>query len=159
MFISRYWRFFMVKVGDRVEDFTLKDHTGKDFSLSACAGKRVLLSFHPLAWTSICAKQMQSLEQNRNDFDKKNTIAVGISVDSVPCKKAWADSLKIEHTRLLSDFWPHGGLAARLGIFRDKDGISERAKIILDEQGKVLFLKVYPISQLPDIEEILKQLG
>jgi len=148
----------MVAVGDRIEDFILKDHLGTDFSLSSCMGKRVLLSFHPLAWTSVCARQMQSLEQNRGGFEKVNTVPVGISVDSVPSKKAWADSLQIVHTRLLSDFWPHGGLAARLGIFREKDGISERSNIILDE-GKVLFIKVYPISQLPDIEEILNQLG
>ena len=102
---------------------------------------------------------MQSLEQNKSDFEKKNTVAVGISVDSVPCKKAWADNLEIEHTRLLADFWPHGEFAGKLGIFRDKDGFSERANIIINEQGKVVFIKVYPISQLPDIDEVIKALG
>jgi peroxiredoxin len=152
-------RFYMIALGDKVGDFTLKDHQGKDFKLSEFAGRKVLLSFHPLAWTSVCADQMKSLEQNRNTFEKKNTIAVGLSVDSVPCKKAWAESLKIEHTRLLSDFWPHGGLASRLGIFREKDGISERANILVNEQGKVVFVKVYPIAQVPDIDEVLKELG
>jgi peroxiredoxin len=149
----------MIASGDKVRDFTLKDHLGNDFTLSAFAGKKVLLSFHPLAWTSVCADQMKSLEQHKSDFDKKNTIAVGISVDSVPCKKAWADDLKIEHTRLLADFWPHGGLAGKLGIFRDKDGFSERTNIIIDEQGKVMFIKIYPIAQVPDIDELLKELG
>lgn len=149
----------MVKVGDRLSDFTLKDQNGKDFTLSEHAGKKVLLSFHPLAWTSICARQMQSLEDNHEEFTARNTIAVGLSVDSTPCKKAWAKELKIEHTRLLSDFWPHGGLAAALGIFRDKDGISERANIIVDEKGTVAFVKVYPIPELPDIEEIISALA
>lgn len=77
-----------IKVGDKSRDFSLKDHNEKDFRLSDHLGKRVLLSFHPLAWTSICAGQMKSLEENKKTFDTLNTVAVGISVDSVPCKKA-----------------------------------------------------------------------
>jgi peroxiredoxin len=149
----------MVAVGEKVKDFSLKDHHGKDFTFSEFKGRKVLLSFHPLAWTSICAKQMQSLEENRDYFEKKNTVAVGVSVDSTPCKKAWAKELKIENTRLLADFWPHGGLAIQLGIFRDKDGFSERANMLIDELGKVMFIKVYPISEFPEIGEILKVLG
>jgi peroxiredoxin len=148
----------MITIGIKVEDFTLKDQHGKDFTLSEYAGKKVLLSFHPLAWTSICAKQMQSLEENRESFKDKNTLAVGVSVDSTPCKNAWAKDLKIENTRLLSDFWPHGGLADRLGIFRDKEGFSERANIIIDEKGHAVFIKVYPKPELPDINEILTAL-
>jgi peroxiredoxin len=152
-------RFSMVGLGEKVRDFNLKDQLGKDFTLSEFVGRKILLSFHPLAWTSVCAKQMQSLEENRETFEKRNTVAVGLSVDSVPCKKAWAKELKIEHTRLLADFWPHGALANQLGIFRDKDGFSERANIIIDEQGKVMFVKVYPTKELPDINEIIKALG
>jgi len=148
----------MISIGDKIFEFTLKDQHGKDCSPSQAAGKKILLSFHPLAWTSVCAKQMQSLETNRDAFDTLNTLALGVSVDSSPCKKAWARELCIEHTRLLSDFWPHGDLAIRLGIFREKEGISERANIIVDESGRVIFVKVYPIPELPDIAEILKAL-
>ena len=45
-------------------------------------------------------------------------------------------------------------IAKSLGILR-AEGISERANIIVDEKGKVMFVKIYPISQLPDIEEII----
>ena len=48
---------------------------------------------------------MLSLEENKENFDVLNTIAVGISVDSVPSKAAWAKELGIENTRLLSDFY------------------------------------------------------
>jgi peroxiredoxin len=63
--------------------------------------------------------------------------------------------MDIKNTRLLSDFWPHGEIAKAYGIFREKDGFSERANIVLDETQKVIFAKVYPIAQLPEIEEIL----
>ncbi len=148
----------VIKTGDEAKDFTLSDQDGKDISLSGFKGKKVLLSFHPLAWTKVCADQMKSLEKNRARFEKLNTVALGMSVDTVPSKKAWAKELGIKNTRLLSDFWPHGEVAQSYGIFREKEGISERANIIVDENGKVRFVKVYPIGQLPDIEEIIKVL-
>ncbi len=144
-----------IQVGKKAKDFTLKDQNGIDFTLSQMKGKRVLLSFHPLAWTSVCALQMQSLEKNKKAFDKLNCVAVGLSVDSLPCKRAWAKELKIKNTSLLADFWPHGKVAKTLGIFREKEGFSERANIIFDEKGKAIFVKTYPIRELPDIQEIL----
>ena len=146
----------VVRTGVSSKDFTLSDQDDKDVKLSDFKGKKVLLSFHPLAWTMVCAEQMKSLEKNRSRFEELNTVALGISVDTVPSKKAWAKELGIKETRLLSDFWPHGEVAQSYGIFREKDGISERANIIVDENGKVIFVKVYPIGQLPDIEEIFR---
>ena len=145
----------LASTGETAPDFVLKDQNGTDFKLSELKGRRVLLSFHPLAWTEICAKQMQSLEENRGVLESLNTIPVGLSVDTVPSKKAWADHLGIKAVRLLSDFWPHGQVASAYGIFREKNGFSERANIIVDENGKIAFVKVYEIRQLPDMREII----
>jgi len=145
-----------IKVGDLFGDFSLKSHTEAVIDTVQLSGKKILLSFHPLAWTEVCAKQMQSLEANQETFQSLNTVPMGFSVDSVPSKKAWANSLGIEKVDLLADFWPHGGIAAKLGIFIDKFGFSERANIILDEQRKAIFVKIYPIRELPDINEVLE---
>jgi peroxiredoxin len=145
----------MVQHGDAARNFSLKDQNDKTFDLYEQAGKRVLLSFHPLAWTEFCAAQMKSLEDNQDQFEKLNCIAVGISVDSKPCKKEWAKSLDITNTRLLCDFWPHGAAAMKYGIFRDENGFSERANIIVDEKQRVVFVKVYPVHSVPDIQEII----
>ncbi len=146
----------MINKGDEAKDFTLNDHDGKGIRLSGLKGKKVLLSFHPLAWTSVCAEQMKSLEKNVQRFGKANTVALGMSVDTVPSKKAWAKELGIKNTRLLSDFWPHGEVANLYGLFREKEGFSERANVLIDENQKVIFVKVYPLTQLPDIEEIIR---
>ena len=146
----------MIEVGSPAPDFTLKDQDGKELHLSDIKSERVLLSFHPLAWTGVCRDQMLSLEKNHGRFDKLNTVAFGISVDSVPSKKAWAEDMGVTNTRILSDFWPHGGVAKLFGVFRDADGIAERCNIIVDKKQQVVFAKTYPISQLPDIEEIIK---
>ena len=145
-------------VGNIAPDFAIDDHKGNSFKLSDFKGKKVLLSFHPLAWTSVCAKQMKALDENKANFDKLKTVAVGISVDPVPSKKAWAKYLGIKHTRLLSDFWPHGDIAQKYGIFLEKDGISGRANIIIDEDQKISFVKIYQIWRLPNIKEIIRVL-
>jgi peroxiredoxin len=149
----------LIKIGDKAKAFKLKDQDDHEFQLSDFKGKRVLLSFHPLAWTRVCADQMKALEAHQDKFASLNTVALGVSIDSVPCKKAWARSLGIERTRLLCDFWPHGAAASAYGIFREKNGFSERANIILDADHRVKFVKVYPISELPDIEEIVRALA
>ncbi|MGQ9734609.1 MAG: redoxin domain-containing protein, partial [Candidatus Bipolaricaulia bacterium] len=78
--------------------------------------------------------------------------------DSVLSKRAWAESLGIKDTPLLADFWPHGEVARQFGVFRERNGFSERAVFILDEEGIVRFAKVYPIRELPSIKEILAAL-
>lgn len=145
----------MLEIGTQVEDFEVKDQNEESFKLSTFRGKKVLLSFHPLAWTSVCEKQMKSLEANQDVFESLNTVAVGVSVDSVPCKKAWAEHIDVKRTRLLCDFWPHGHVAELLKVFRHFNGFSERANVIVDEEGKVIFAKVYPMSEVPDINEII----
>jgi peroxiredoxin len=148
----------IVRVGTAAPRLALKDQDGDLVNLTALQGKRVLLSFHPLAWTEVCRLQMQALEARATDFTRLGTVPLGVSVDPVPCKKAWAEAIGIEKTRLLSDFWPHGRAAAALGLFREKQGFSERAAVILDEKGIVRFVKVYPLKELPDLDEQMKAL-
>jgi peroxiredoxin len=144
-----------VKVGGNALDFSLNDQNEEEFTLSAFKGKKVLLSFHPLAWTPVCSEQMKSLEKNKDVFDSLNAVAVGVSIDTVPSKKAWARSLGIKNTRLLSDFWPHGKVAKAYGVFRPEAGTSKRANVIIDERQKITFFKIYKLGQLPDIREII----
>lgn len=146
----------IITIGSRAVDFSLSDQHKELFRLSEFKGKKVLLSFHPLAWTPVCAKQMISLEENGKTFHEGNTVAVGLSIDSVPSKKAWAESLGIKETRLLSDFWEHGRVAQEYGLFREKEGFSQRVNILIDEKQTIIFVKTYPISQLPDIHEIIQ---
>lgn len=143
------------KIGDVAPDFTLKDHNGNEVSLSQFKGKKVVLGFHPLAWTGICAKQMQALEAHKERFDNLNAVALGLSVDSSPSKHAWAKDLGIQHTRLLADFWPHGKVAQAYGTFRDADGFSERAVFVIGPDGTVQFQKIYPIKELPDLDKVI----
>lgn len=139
-------------------DFTLKDQHGQELTLSSLRGKKVVLSFHPLAFTRICTYQMQDLESQKNQFEAYNTVALGLSVDPVPAKHAWAKEIGVKETRLLSDFWPHGAVASAYGIFDEQEGFSKRAVFVLDEGGRIIWKKEYPLKERPDIEEILAAL-
>ena len=145
----------MIANGTKAPDFKLKDQDGKIVNLSALQGKKVLLSFRPLAWTAVCTDQMKSLENNFDKLAELNIVALGIGVDSAPSNKAWARSMNIKKTRLISDFWPHGEVSKLFGAFREADGFSERANILIDENGIIVFTRLYPTGQLPDIQEII----
>jgi len=149
--------FFMAKVvvvGSKLKPITLENHMGNEISLPCCHGKKILLSFHPLAWTGICTKQMELLDSLYDNFEASGIVSFGISVDAAPSKKAWADSMGLKKLQLLCDFWPHGALADSLDLFDSTAGISARANVIIDESGGVAFLKEYPIAELPDFNEL-----
>lgn len=145
-----------LKAGIPAPAFSLPNQDEKIISLASLRGKKVLLSFHPLAWTGVCEIQMRTLEVKAGTLEKLNTRAFGVSVDSAAAKKAWADALGLERTDLLADFWPHGAVAEKYSLFHEKSGISGRANILIDEEGKVEFVKIYRISEVPDIEEIIR---
>lgn len=145
-----------LEIGMKAPDFTLTDNRGEQLRLSDLRGSKVLLSWHPLAWTSVCTDQMRALEVNFERFKALNTMALGLSVDSAASKKVWAVVLSIRNTRLLADFNPFGAVAKDYGIFWDEIGASKRVNIILDEQGVVRWMKVY--DGLPDIEEVFRAL-
>ncbi len=145
-----------IKEGEEAKDFKLTDQNGEKTSLSNYKDQKVLLSFHPLAWTSVCRKQMESLENNYKKFKNEKTEPLGISVDPLPSKKAWSEELNLENLKILSDFWPHGKVAKKYGIFIEEKGISKRANILIDENKNIIFVKIYPMQKVPDLEPIFK---
>lgn len=149
----------LIKVGDLAPDFSLKDNRDQIINLSNYRGNKVLLSWHPLAWTSVCTDQMRSLEVNFEAIQNLNAVPLGLSVDSAASKKAWSAVILINKVSLPADFWPHGKVAQDYGVFNEKQGTSERANIIIDEMGIVQWVKVYPMKQLPDIKEVLQVLS
>ena len=99
---------------------------------------------------------MPSYELDLHKFEGYNTQVLGISVDHIPCLKAWAESLGGISYPLLSDFWPHGAVAERYGVLREKDGKSERALFVVDREGIVQYVDIHDIDEQPDNEELFR---
>ncbi|MBN2386379.1 MAG: redoxin domain-containing protein [Anaerolineales bacterium] len=91
-------------------------------------------------------------------FEGMQTQVLGLSVDSVPCLKAWADSLGGISYPLLSDFYPHGKVAKKYGVLR-RDGTTERALFVLDRQGLLRYVDVHDIDQQPDNQVLFRTLA
>ncbi|MGH7681457.1 MAG: peroxiredoxin [Candidatus Eiseniibacteriota bacterium] len=147
-----------VKVGDKAPDFTLTDQDNKKVTLSSFLGqKNVVLIFHPLAFTSVCAIQMPGYSKERQTFDGLNTQVLGISVDSVPAHRAWAEQLGGIDYPMLADFYPHGEVARKYGILRP-EGYSERATFVIDSKGVIRDIEVHEIGKLPDQAKLIEVL-
>jgi glutaredoxin len=86
------------------------------------------------------------------------THVLGLSVDSVPSLKAWAESLGGITYPLLSDFYPHGAVAKKYGVLRP-EGHSERALFVLDRGGILRWAKIYELDTQPDNDELLRVLS
>jgi peroxiredoxin len=145
-----------LNVGELAPDFELRSHRGGSVKLSDFRGKKnVVVAFHPLAFTPVCANQMRSYESDLQSFEAADTAVLGISVDAQPAKAAWAKTLGPISFDLLSDFHPHGAVAEKYGVYRDKDGISERAIFVVGTDGRIKWAKVYDIPQQPDNGELI----
>ncbi len=101
---------------------------------------------------------MRSLEVNYDRFIDKNTIPIGISVDQQFSKSAWAKVINIDKLTMVSDYNPLGKVSKEYGLFHEGLNASGRANVLIDEEGKVIWVKVYELSQVPDVEEVLAQL-
>lgn len=64
---------------------------------------------------------------------------MGLSIDSKFCHKAWASSFDGIQFPLLADFHPKGAVAKEYGLWLDDKGISDRATVLIDKNGKVLW--------------------
>lgn len=146
----------IVKQGDSAPKFVLRDQTGEKVDSKDLKGK-VLLAFHPLAFTSLCTDQMRDLENAYEDFEKLGVTPFGISVDAHPSKGVWAKSIGLGKLKILADFEPKGDLAKQCGVYIDKAGISGRA-VVVYEGDAVIWSKQYEQDERPDVDEILSAL-
>jgi len=139
-------------------DFALPNQHRQTVRLSDFRGRqRVVLAFHPLAFTPVCSVQMQTYERERARLDAAHAHVLGISLDAGPSKKAWADALGGLSFDLLSDFHPHGEVSRAYQVLRD-DGLVDRAIYVVGLDGMITWAKKYDIPEQPDFGELLHAL-
>ncbi len=117
-------------------DFTLPDCNGQPVKLSDYRGKNVVLSFYPADWSPVCTSELSLIQETLGDIHGYNAEVLAVSVDNLYSHRAWAENRHLTFP-LLSDFWPHGAVARQYGVFRENDGITERALFFIDASGLV----------------------
>jgi peroxiredoxin (alkyl hydroperoxide reductase subunit C) len=147
-----------VKVGKPAPDFTLKSVSGDAVSLKQYRGKKnVVISFVPAAWTPVCSDQWPGYNIIKDMFDQYDAVLLGITVDNIPTLFSWTNQMGTLWFPVLSDFWPHGGVAKKYGVLRS-DGTSERAIFIVDKKGIIRYIDVHDINKRPQLEDLIKEL-
>jgi peroxiredoxin (alkyl hydroperoxide reductase subunit C) len=139
-----------VKVGEPAPDFVLPSVSGEKIALNQFLGqKNIVLSFVPAAFTPVCSQQFPGYTIVKNVFDETDAVLLGITVDNIPTLHAWTRQMGTVWFHVLSDFWPHGAVAKKYGVFRS-DGFTERAVFIIDKKGIIRFIQVSDINKKPD---------
>lgn len=126
-----------VNVGDPAPDFELVDQARQPVTLATFRpDKNVVVVFYPGAFTRTCSAELCALRDDLTEFENETSQLLTISVDSAPVHRAWASAERFTYA-LLSDFWPHGEVARRYGVFDEVSGQAERATFIVDREGIV----------------------
>ncbi len=148
-----------VEVGDQAPDFELRDQHGTPVRLSSFRGvKNVVLVFYPLAFSGVCTGELCAIRDEFPEVNGDDVELLTISVDSTYAHRVWADAEHFEFG-LLSDFWPHGGVAKLYGVFDPERGIATRGTFIIDKAGVVRWKVVNPILQARDLADYSKALA
>ncbi|MFF0989537.1 peroxiredoxin [Kocuria nitroreducens] len=124
----------MLEIGAPAPDFTLNNQFGEPVTLSALRGRPVAIVFYPFAFSGVCTGELCRLQDSLPVFDDAGVKLLAVSVDSKYTLRAFAREESFDFD-LLSDFWPHGEVAQRYGVFDPVAGLAERATFVLDAQG------------------------
>ncbi len=147
-----------VEIGDEAPDFELADQHGTSVRLSEFRGrKNVLLVFYPLAFSGVCTGELCGIRDDLPSFANDNVQVLTVSVDSTYAHRVFAQRESIDYP-LLSDFWPHGGVAQSYGVFDENMGVATRGTFVIDKEGAVRWKVVNPIPEARDADEYRKVL-
>jgi peroxiredoxin len=147
----------VLPAGTPAPDFTLHSTADQTVSLSEFKGKAVILAFYPADWSPVCGDQMVLYNQILPEFRKLGAELLGVSVDGVWCHQAFEHDRNL-HFPLLADFEPKGEVAKRYGVYRPKEGVTERALFVIDGDGVIRWSYVSPIGINPGADGILNAL-
>lgn len=147
-----------LKVGDMAPDFSLRTANREEWHLADFRGKKnVVLAFVPFAFSPVCSTQLPSYETELERFSDFNTEVVSISMDSTYALNAWSKSMGTSFP-LLSDFYPQGQVVDLYGL-RHQRGMSNRAVIVIDEEGIIRSIEVMDSpGDMPDNENLFEAL-
>ena len=147
----------MIEVGQKAPGFTLYDSDKNQVSLDQLKGKKVLLLFFPLAFTSVCTKELCSVRDNIGLYNNAEATVLGISVDSVPTLAKFKEEQNLNFP-LLSDFNKEVSKkydAMYENFAFDMKGVSKRAAFVIDANGVVVHKEVLEnAGNVPDFGAI-----
>lgn len=151
-----------LSTGDPAPDFALPRRPGQPpVRLSDFRGRKVVLLFVPLAFSSVCTRELCGVRDDYAAYRELDAEVLGVSVDSPFALQAWAEQQGIPFS-LLSDF--NKSTSRAYGALYDDyyglQGVSKRAAFVVDREGRLAYSQVLEDSgDLPDLAAIRSTLA
>ena len=130
----------MIAVGERAPDFTLPDQDGEPVTLSALAGRPVVLYFYPKADTPGCTTQACGVRDHLPAYEQTGAVVLGVSPDPVSAVKKFHDKQGLNFT-LLADA-DHAvcdlyGVWVEKSMYGKTSWGAQRSTFVIDPEGVV----------------------
>jgi peroxiredoxin len=151
-----------LKPGQPAPGFTLFDSAKNKVSLEELKGKKVVLLFFPLAFTSTCTKELCDIRDNIGLYNDLDAVVLGISVDSLHTLARFKEEQRLNFT-LLSDFnkdvsRAYDTIYEMFGY--NMKGVSKRSAFVIDREGTVQYAEVLDnASEIPDFNAVRSALS
>jgi peroxiredoxin (alkyl hydroperoxide reductase subunit C) len=152
-----------LRIGDVAPDFRARSTRG-DIQLSAFRGKWVLFFSHPADFTPVCSTEFAELARKQKEFEKRDCVLLGLSVDSLYSHLAWIQALKelfgVEvNFPVIED--PSMAIGQAYGMIDDQSASSAtmRATCFIDPAGIIRATTCYPHNVGRSVDEMLRVLA
>lgn len=150
-------------IGEIAPDFTANSTHGELTFSKYQEDKWVILFSHPADFTPICATEMSQFALRVDEFTKRNTKLLGLSIDSIHAHMAWLNNLKQKLSvelpfPLIAD--ANGKVATLYGMLHPNahSTATVRALFIIDPKRAIRALLYYPLTNGRNVDEVLRLL-
>jgi peroxiredoxin (alkyl hydroperoxide reductase subunit C) len=151
------------RIGDPAPDFTAQTTIGEISFGKWRAGKWTIMFSHPADFTPVCSTELTELARRFDEFKKRDTQLIGISIDSIHSHLAWIENLNkilgvrigypiiADSNRAVSEQWGmiHPGESATVTV---------RALFYIDPKGTIRAIIYYPLNVGRNVDEIVRVL-
>lgn len=141
-------------VGSKAPGFTLQSQHGRMVNLKDYRGRWVVLFFYP--FPGRCALEADNFQRDQADYEKKNAVILGVSIDDVGSQKNCTK--QSASLRLLAD--TSGDVSRKYGSLTNLlfVKIDARNTFVISPQGKIAKVFTDVISPAQHSQQVLEAL-
>ena len=142
-----------LSLGSSAPDFTARNQHGQTVRLADRTDGgdgSILLVFYPWAFSGICTGELSALRDGYDQLRDAGVSVRAVSCDAMFTLRAFADAEQLPFD-LLSDHWPHGGIASAYGVFDPEAGVALRGSFLIDADARIRWCVLNGIGEPRDI--------
>lgn len=149
------------RIGDTAPDFAAKTTQG-EIRFSEWQGNSwVVLFSHPADFTPVCTTELAELARRSSEFEARDVMLIGLSIDSIHAHLAWRENIKdklgvVIDYPLIADLSTH--VAQLFGLIHpgESDTATVRAVFVIDPKRVIRAIIYYPLNVGRNVDEIIR---